>query len=96
MVHGIKDSEISEGALFPVVWARFFDFVENLLNNYVVDTDEDDDGASQRHSPSSLTWSQRSPRSPLLPRPPDRPRSLLFAAHNGYTLVQDIEMKIGK
>jgi hypothetical protein len=90
MVHGIKDSEILEGALFPVVWGRFLDFVENLLNNYVVDTDEDEDGASQGPSPSSLAWS---PRSPPLPRPPDRPAALICAAHNGYTLVQETKTK---
>ena len=90
MVHGIKDSEILEGALFPVVWGRFLDFAEKLLNNYVIDMDEDEDEASQGQSPSSLPWS---PRSPLLPRPPDRPPSLLVAAHNGYTLVQKPEIK---
>ena len=93
MVHGIKDSEIVEGALFPVVWGRFLEFVEALLNNYVVDTDEDEDGASHEHTPSSLAWSPRSPRSPQLPRPPDTPASILIAAHNGYTLVQDFERK---
>ena len=90
-VHGIKDSEILEGALFPIVWGRFLDFVDKLLNNYVVDTEEDEDEDSEGESPSSLAWSPRtprSPRSPLLPRPPDRPPSLLCAAHNGYTLVQ--------
>ena len=90
MVHGVKDSEILEGALFPVVWGRFLEFVENLLNNYVVDTDEDEDGASQGPSPSSLAWS---PPSPPLPRPPDRPAALICAAHNGYTLVQETKTK---
>ena len=40
MVHGIKDSEILEGALFPVVWGRFLDFVKTCSNNDVVDSDE--------------------------------------------------------
>ena len=86
MVHGIKDSEILEGALFPVIWGGFLDFVDKLLNNYVVDTEEDEDEASGGQSPSSLPWSPRSQRSPQLPRPPPPPQTgLLYlwnAAHN--------------
>ena len=90
MVHGIQDSEILEGDLFPVVWGRFLEFVEHLSNNYIVDTDEDEDGASQGQAPSTLAWS---PRSPALPRPPDKPPTILCVAHNGYTLVQETKTK---
>ena len=39
-VHGIDSSEIAESHTFPTVWARFLEFVERCLNDYVQDDGE--------------------------------------------------------
>jgi hypothetical protein len=41
-VHGIDASEIAESHTFPMVWARFLEFVEHCLNDYVQDDGESD------------------------------------------------------
>ena len=43
-VHGIADDEIKSSHVFPVVWARFLDFLGRLQNDYV----EDDNSDSER------------------------------------------------
>jgi len=39
-VHGIDSSEIAGSHTFPTVWARFLEFVEGSLNDYVEDDAE--------------------------------------------------------
>ena len=41
-VHGIDSLEIAGSHTFPTVWARFLEFVERCLNDYVQDTGESD------------------------------------------------------
>jgi DNA polymerase III epsilon subunit-like protein len=41
-VHGIDSPEIAESHTFPTVWARFLEFVERCLNDYVQDAGESD------------------------------------------------------
>ena len=58
-VHGIPDSEIAQGAAFPVSWARFLDFTEAVLNNAIhegSDSSEDDEPPLPRplDDPTSL------------------------------------------
>ncbi len=36
-VHGISDEEIGEGEEFPIVWGRFRNWLDNLLNIAVVE-----------------------------------------------------------
>jgi hypothetical protein len=67
-VHGIDSAEIAESHTFPMVWARFLDFVERCLNDYVHQEDGESD-SDEETAP---------------PRMPDEPPILLVAAHNGY------------
>ena len=43
-VHGISDAEISTSQTFPVAWKRFLGFVERVLNDYVEDDSDSEDG----------------------------------------------------
>ena len=81
-VHGIGDDEIVVSPPFPVVWGRFLEFVESVLNNYVEDVSDGDEEGSM----------------PGPPRPPESPPTILAAAHNGYCEVQkprEISVVIG-
>ena len=81
-VHGICDDEISGSPPFPVVWGRFLEFVEGVLNNYVEDVSDGDEEGSMLGPP----------------RPPESPPTILAAAHNGYSDVQkprEISVVIG-
>ena len=42
-VHGIPDSEIAQGAAFPVSWARFLAFTEAVLNNAIHEASDSSD-----------------------------------------------------
>jgi hypothetical protein len=46
-IHGIADEEIATSHNFPIVWERFLDFVERILNDYV----QDDTSESDREEP---------------------------------------------
>ena len=45
-VHGIADEEIATSQAFPAVWMRFLDFVERILNDYVLDDNDSEDEQS--------------------------------------------------
>ena len=42
-IHGIAEAEITTSHAFPIVWARFLDFVERILNDYIQDDTSDSD-----------------------------------------------------
>jgi len=50
-VHGIGDDEIATSHAFPIVWERFLDFVERILNNYVQD---DSDSEHEQSGPPRI------------------------------------------
>ena len=45
-IHGIADDEISSSHASPIVWERFLDFVERILNDYVQDDSDSEHGQS--------------------------------------------------
>ena len=66
-VHGISSEEIRLGPSFPMAWARFMVFVDNLANVALHEYSDDSDA-----DPDEVP-----------PRPPSEPPKLLLAAHNG-------------
>ena len=45
-IHGIPNHEIETSHTFPIVWERFLDFVERILNDYVQDDSDSEHGQS--------------------------------------------------